>query len=138
MYDAAGNVSNTYPFELKCENLIQFPPERYSNYASITVEGGHGSIHHIDEPMQVCYSFPANNSGVGFNFNDYQPATLGSNGVDTSGSHQGMAHGSMASATNYCFNDTVTGPSGYEAFRLEVLFEGTLVDFAEVWIYVEP
>ena len=110
-----------------------FPPEETSSLVSLSFPGGHGSIHTIGETAKLCFTIQG---GRYFVLDDYQPAGLIDGGLDTSGPRQRLDEGMVLSTETRCFEGTVTGPSGYEAFRIEIRNEGGLVDYAELWIYV--
>jgi hypothetical protein len=146
LYDVAGNVSNTYSFELKCERQVVMPPQRFAPHISLSITGGHGSSHKVGETIQFCYTFTGvgqigpEGAGYKFAFLDYQPATPGPDGVDTSGPHQVHASGWAGEGT-YCTEGKITVPKGLEAFRVELLrYDQThdwMVEFAEIWILVK-
>ncbi|MFZ5902002.1 MAG: hypothetical protein ACOYZ8_00420 [Chloroflexota bacterium] len=148
LYDAAGNVSNTYPFDLECEyqsESLEFPPQRFASHVSLSFSGGHGSTHRVGESVQLCYTFTDTYFGEGgvyeFYLYDFQPASPGSDGVNTSGPHQLLASGDADEGT-HCLGGTISSPTGYEAFRLELYQPGypsdIFLEFAELWIYVQP
>jgi hypothetical protein len=146
IYDAAGNASDAYPFNLGCEKQLQMPPWHFGEHTSLSVSGGHGSIHKIGEYYELCWIFTGvgqiGSEGAGFSFYlyDFQPATPTTNGVDTNGPHQTIDSG-WASDGERCFDDgIITGPPGFKAFRLELYrgFFKSFVEYAEMWIYVEP
>ena len=147
IYDAAGNASNAYPFDLGCKRPLEleFPPQIFGTRISLSFPGGHASIHKIGESAQLCYTFTnvgqigPEGAGYSFYLYDFQPATQGSYGVDLSGPNQVLASGWASDGTK-CFDGSISGPQGYEAFRLE-LYKGlfsTLVEVTELWIYVQP
>ncbi|MFZ5878693.1 MAG: zinc ribbon domain-containing protein [Chloroflexota bacterium] len=145
IYDAAGNVSNTYPFELECKRQLQFPPEIFGSHVSLSFTGGHGSVHEIGDSVRLCYTFTDTSFGEDgiyqFYLYDFQPASPGSNGVDTSGPHKLLASGDAKEGTA-CMDGSISEPGGYEAFRLEIYKPGfpsdIFLEFAELWIYVQP
>ena len=122
------------------------PPWRFGQHTSLEVTGGHGSIHKIGEYYELCWIFTnvslsgSGGSEYSFYLYDFQPATPTQNGVDTSGSHEIIDSGWATDGIN-CFDDgIISGPPGFKAFRLE-LYKGffkTFVEFAEMWIYIEP
>ncbi len=148
LYDAAGNVSDTYPFNLACEyqsESLEFPPQRFASHVSLSFSGGHGSTHEIGESVQLCYTFTDTYFGEGgvyeFYLYDFQPASPGSDGVNTSGPHQILDSGDADEGT-HCLDGAISSPTGYEAFRVELYQPGypsdIFLEFAELWIYVQP
>jgi len=139
-YTLIGNFSGGSVIDSVTINMsYEFPSQKYSSYVNLSITGGHGSIHHIGDTAQICYSF--NSASYLFEFRDYSPATPGSGGA--TGPYNVLADGSMYDAKNVCKNYTLVEPGGYEAFqfRVEQASESPdpiLVDYAEVWIYILP
>lgn len=135
-YYPGGSVSDSVTVTVN----YNFPSQRYSNYASISVTNGHGSIHQLGDALTICYSFPSISSYL-FEFRDYSPASIGANGA--TGPYAILAEGSMSEAKNVCKTYDMVAPAGYEAFQFRVYKGGQeqapqLVDFAEIWIYLWP
>lgn len=116
-----------------------FPLVRVTDYATISISGGHGSVHHLGDTIQVCYSF--NSAGYLFEVRNYAPATNSPEGA--TGSYAVLAEGSMYSSQNVCKNYTLVEPGGYEAYQIRILVASEsptpqVVGIAEVWIYTAP
>ena len=133
-YSSGGIVSDSVTIRVN----YNFPQQQFSIYAGISITGGHGSIHKLGDTVQICYNFSSQN--YIFEFRDYSPASLGSDGA--TGPYSVLSQGSMYDSQNVCKNYTLVAPAGYEAFqfRVKLASEGNpvLIDVAELWIYVYP
>lgn len=133
-YYSGGTLSDSVTIRVN----YNFPSEQFSVYADISITGGHGSIHHLGDTVQICYYFISDS--YWFEFRDYSPASLGSDGA--TGPYSILAQGTMYDSQNICKNYTLVAPTGYEAFQFRIVIgsEGgsTLIDFAEIWIYLLP
>jgi beta-lactam-binding protein with PASTA domain len=118
------------------ETSISFPEQRTSFWVSVSITGGHGSVHHIGEVVDLCWSW-AQLSGEPpgqWQLWDFQPPE--SEGVM-------QDSGTMLSAGSDCISATITGPVGYEEIVAVALqydhgeSSWEVVDWANVWIYVE-
>lgn len=142
---SGGSITRQVTISVQSAPALSFPPQRSGSRVSLSISGGHGSSHRIGESVQVCWTFSGvgqvgpEGGGYSYTLRDYQPATGGSGGVNTSGPYYEHRH-TWASDGTQCLSGTLTAPSGYEAFRID-LWQGTFstyLEFAEIWIYVAP
>lgn len=117
------------------ETSLSFPEQDTSPWVSVSITGGHGSVHGIDDVVDLCYGW-AQLSGEppgSWQLWDFQPP-------ESAGVIQD--EGSMLSAGSDCISARITGPAGYEEIVAVALeydhgsnswqVKGT----ANVWIYV--
>jgi hypothetical protein len=124
-----------------------FPPVRWHDWLWVSIDGGATSkTYHIGDTAELCYYIRNDGShAVYMVLYDYQPANYDGDGLILDGPRSIIAERYVGGGSLYreCFPDgVITGPQGFEAFRLEVRppSEGPapLTEYAELWIYVAP
>ena len=92
---------------------------------SLSISGGHGSVHRIGEQIQLCYGSLANQYILLYSVQGTTSAEL-RRGVDD--------------GNGECFNGTVTGPEGIDNIRIDAYdASGTVFrDYAQLSIIVVP
>jgi hypothetical protein len=135
----ATHAGGTITRNVTVDVVYNFPAQRFSDYVTLTITGGHGGIHHIGDSIQFCYSFGDGDGS--FEIYDYSPASIGADGA--TGPYYILGDGLLYEAQNVCKEYTLVEPGGYEAFQFRIYkyFESptpTLVDIAEVWFYTWP
>lgn len=92
---------------------------------SLTISGGHGSVHRIGEQVQLCYGSRAG-----------QYILL----YSTQGTTQTELRRGVDDGAGECFNGTVTGPAGIDNIRIDA-YNGAatvFIDYAQLSIIVVP
>lgn len=118
---------------------LSFPQQHSGAYVSVSVSGGHGSTHKIGEVILFCFTISnLPDASYAYFTYDYQPASPSSNGA--TGPRTGLVGSALAVNGTLCWNITINGPTGYEAFQtlLQSPMASVQTDYAEVWIYVTP
>ena len=117
------------------EFSLNFPGQKTSPLVSVSISGGHGSVHSIGDKVDLCFSWvqKVGEPSDRWELWDFQPP--GSSGVI-------IIDGNMEYAGSDCITATITGPVGFEqVIMLDRKFDYStnkweMRDWADIWIYV--